>query len=281
MNSFFFSRDIKNLIMSVSELSEFIMPVPKDVTPAVSAVVPDVRPTKKRKKSSGGADPELAEMRKRAQSYCKCFEQWNSVRRYSKKRLGDWLEEKEYEVHSNMQNSVFDFVQNAYAFVLDLVTKGDGHVLDQIKNDLTLRQALEDEGRDLLKYLSNKSKVLFLSGADVYHGKQQQRLERKEKEVEVLSVPEGSEGVQEAAGAVPGNPEGEAAVYDLGGEEEFGEDVSPGQTIDGEESVAGEVRQDSHNQSNVRITEGVDTAEAGGGDGVSELQLDDHQPDND
>ena len=146
--------------------------------------------TKKKKKSRGTpydrkGDPELQDMRAQAKSLCKSFEQYRSVSRYKKERLRDWLEQKQFDSDAQLHETVFSFAHTAYAFAIDFLTKGGGHVRDRLSNDLTLRTAIEDEGRDMVKYLTNKSKIAFLTVSDTWEGKLEQRVE-KQKEPAVI-----------------------------------------------------------------------------------------------
>ena len=70
-----------------------------------------------------------------------------------------------------MRETVFSSLHKLYAFGLDLVSRGDGHVREQIENDLSLKDSLEQECSSLLKYLTNKSKIAFLTTTDVVKGK--------------------------------------------------------------------------------------------------------------
>ena len=222
-----------------ADLSEFVKSVP---TEEVKAVTPDAPPTKKKRKMTSSSDPELEEMRKRAKSYCTCFEQYNSIRRYSKKRLADWLEQKEFDIDNSLKNSVFSFVTEAYGFVLDKLLKGEGHVAKQVSSDLSLRQALEDEGRNLLMYLSNKSKILVLTGADIYHGKAEQRA--IEAEQEALLPTE----------TLSGDPEGPTSIYSGLWSEGIGKNSTDREATEGQESMEGVLRQDSDNEPDIHAT---------------------------
>jgi hypothetical protein len=257
--------------MYAADLSEFVKSVP---TEEVKTVTPDAPPTKKKRKPISSSDPELEEMRKRAKSYCTCFEQYNSIRRYSKKRLADWLEQKEFDIDNSLKNSVFSFVTEAYGFVLDKVLKADGHVAEQVKNDLSLRQALEDEGRYLLQYLSNKSKVLVLTGVDVFHGKAKQRAIEAEKEA-LLPLLEGEQDMQATAKTLPGNPEGQATVYSNLWKKGFGKNSTDREATEGQESVEGELRSDNHNEPDLHVTADMGYDQPGGGNSVPPILDDD------
>jgi hypothetical protein len=148
--------------------------------------------TKKTKKkrdtpySKKGGDTELQDMRAQAKSLCKSFEQYRSVSKYKKERLRDWLEQKQFDSDAALQETVFSFAHTAYAYAVDFLTKGGGHVKDRLSNDLTLRTAIEDEGRDMVKWLTNKSKIAFLTVSDTWEGKLEQRSVEKQKEPAVI-----------------------------------------------------------------------------------------------
>ena len=140
-----------------------------------------VTKTKRKRKTpySKDGDPEMKELRKRAKSYCKCYEQWRSIMRYKKERLKDFVEQKDFDRDSQLKDNIFNFIHKAYAKIIDILSKGNGHVLEHLENDISLRGAIEDEGRDLIKFLNNKLKIIALSSSDVYQGKAQQRREEK------------------------------------------------------------------------------------------------------
>ena len=131
-------------------------------------------------------DEELQDMRKMAKSLCNSFEQYRSVSKYKKERLRDWLEQKQFDSDAALQETVFSFAHTAYAYAVDFLTKGGGHVKDRLSNDLTLRTAIEDEGRDMVKWLTNKSKIAFLTVSDTWEGKLEQRSVEKQKEPAVI-----------------------------------------------------------------------------------------------
>jgi hypothetical protein len=256
-----------------ADLSEFVKSVP---TEEVKAVTPDAPPTKKKRKMTSSSDPELEEMRKRAKSYCTCFEQYNSIRRYSKKRLADWLEQKEFDIDNSLKNSVFSFVTEAYGFVLDKLLKGEGHVAKQVSSDLSLRQALEDEGRNLLMYVSNKSKILVLTGADIYHGKAEQRAieaERKEAEA-LLPLLEGEQEMPATTETLSGDTEGPTSIYSNLWEKGFGKNSIDSQATEGQESVEELLRRDCDNVTDIHATTDLGDDQPGGDDSVPSV-LDD------
>jgi len=150
---------------------------------------PEKKNRKKRKKPyNRNDDHDMVELRKKAKSLCSCYEQYKSISKYKKDRLKDWIEQKSFDKDAMLRNNVFDFVHRTYSAVMDIVSKGDGYVKERLENDMSLRTAIEDEGRDLVKYLSNKTKILLLTGTDVCEGKIQQSSENKEKKTHVEEI---------------------------------------------------------------------------------------------
>ena len=145
-------------------------------------VVRHGKATKTKKSRSGPynkpVDEDLAALRKKAESLCGSYEQFKIVKRYKKERLQDWVDEHEFDRDSAMRTTVFDFVHQGYTRALDFLTMGNGFVEERIKNDVALRTAIEDEGRDFVKYLSNKAKLIMLSVSDVSSAKLEQGLLR-------------------------------------------------------------------------------------------------------
>ncbi len=142
------------------------------------------RPVKKKKRSrktpySRSEDTELSGLRAEAKSLCSCYEQYRSVARYSKDRLRDWVESKKFDQDSAMRASLFDFVHKGYAFALDFVTKGGGHVRQQIESNTSLRTAIEQEGRDLVRFMNNKVKIATLTATGIVEGKMEQSTLKK------------------------------------------------------------------------------------------------------
>ena len=149
--------------------------------------------TKKKKSrgkpySKGGGDPELQDMRAQAKSLCNSYEQYRSVSKYKKERLRDWLEQKQFDSDAVLRESVFSFAHKAYSMAVDFMTKGGGHVKDRLSNDLSLRTAIEDEGRDMVKWLNNKSKIVFLTMNDTFEGKMEQKKEKQNEPIQIEEI---------------------------------------------------------------------------------------------
>jgi hypothetical protein len=144
----------------------FAVPVQEDVPPEIVV-------KKKRKRSGCGED--VGELKKKARLLTRCSQEWKSVSRYSAKRLEEYILEREYDNESNLHESIFGFVHKLMALVLDTVTRANGHVQQEIENDISLRQAIEQEGSSFAGYLTNKYKILALTGIDTFNGKKNQR----------------------------------------------------------------------------------------------------------
>ena len=123
------------------------------------------------KKRKAEKEENLDELRAIAKSFCSCPEQWKSVSRYKKERLQEFVDSKNFERDQAMRETVFSSLHKLYAFGLDFFTRGNGYVKEQVENDLSLRDALEQECGALLQYLTNKSKIVFLTSTDVLQGK--------------------------------------------------------------------------------------------------------------
>jgi hypothetical protein len=145
----------------------------------------NTKPRKKRKRAED--DTDLDELKKKAESLCGSWEQAKIVRRYKKERLKDWIQQHEFDRDAAMRATVFDFIHKGYAAALDFISKADGHVESRVLSDLTLRQSIEDEGRDFVKYLNNKAKILFLTASNVYEGKRE-CLNRKTTEPHIEEI---------------------------------------------------------------------------------------------
>jgi hypothetical protein len=230
-----------------TDMTAFLAEPPPQEPVVVTGKAPKKKKSRAKPYAKGG-DQELRDMRAKAKAMCNSYEQYRSISRYKKDRLSDWLEQKQFDSDAQLRESVFTFAHKVYSTAVDFLTKGGGHVKDRLSNDLTLRTAIEDEGRDLVKWLSNKSKIAFLTASDTYEGKMEQREKSKlEAPVtieeiitddeqpdnndaavsggktfgygetntsteQILPVPEGEQEVQETANAISSNFEGEAAL---------------------------------------------------------------------
>ena len=126
------------------------------------------------------------DLRKRAQFFCRCPEQWRSVSKYDNQRLQEFVQENEFRQQQALQLQVFDFVQRGLAFVTDRLSAGGGYVQEQIQSDQNLRTAIQAEAGNILCLLNNKVKIFSLMAADTATGKMNQKL----KEPQIIEIKE-------------------------------------------------------------------------------------------
>ena len=140
------------------------------------------KPTKKRKVEKEAVDESL---KQKARLYCKCPEQWKIVSRYNAQRLKEFVDEREFQQQSELHNTVFNFAQRVLGLTLDLCMNGKGYIQTEIENDISLRAAIEIEAANWVAYLSNRWKILALTGVDITNGKMNQR---KNEPTEVFEI---------------------------------------------------------------------------------------------
>ena len=61
------------------------------------------------------------------------------------------------------------------ALTLDKFSQGDGYVQETILADVSLRESVEQEGKDFLFFITNKWRILILCALDVVNAKATQR----------------------------------------------------------------------------------------------------------
>ena len=185
---------------------------------------------KKRRAEKPPVDDDL---RKRAQLYCTCPEQWRSVSRYSAERLAQFVSENQFREEQHLHNTIFSFVQRGLAFLADKFSAGGGYVQEQIENDESLRAAIVAEGGNFVGLLNNKVKLFSLMAVDTATGKMNQKL-REPQIVEITQeikngddasnffgqAPGQEEAPMPTGGEVPGDPVCTEAFSNVGGGEE-------------------------------------------------------------
>ena len=119
----------------------------------------------KRKRDDDQED-EKEQIRKQCKYYCGSPAEWNIVRKYKFERQKEYVEEKRFLEEKQLSETVFNATHNCLGVVLDYVTQGDGYVENEIKNDLSLRHAIEEEFQNILYLFNNKIKILFLTSID-------------------------------------------------------------------------------------------------------------------
>jgi hypothetical protein len=131
------------------------------------------QPVKKQKKRKRvqEKDEKADDLDAKARFYCKSPDQWTIVKKYSKDRMENFVQEQEYTQQKQLYDTVFGFVHKTLAISMDLCTKGRNSVYEEIMSDVTLRQSIEVEGVRFLQYLTNEYKILALTMIDSFNGK--------------------------------------------------------------------------------------------------------------
>ena len=131
----------------------------------------------KRKRDNAETNTEL---KQKARLLCQCPEQWKSVSRYSDQRLMEFVQEKQFDQQRHLYNTVFGFTHTLWALAMDIILKGNGFVKQQIENDLSLRDAIEEEGVNFVSLFNNRCKFMALTTVDCFNGKRQQLVSQPE-----------------------------------------------------------------------------------------------------
>ena len=119
-------------------------------------------------------DAEYTEMRKKAQLFCKSKDDWKLVSKFNKKRLEEYLEDQSYLDSAELVKSTSTFVLRAYAMIMDKIYKGEGHVEEELTNDLTLQSAIERELIAFAKFINNKMAIGIFTCSDIVNAKKKQ-----------------------------------------------------------------------------------------------------------
>ena len=186
--------------------------------------------TKKRKRAVGEDqnDTRLSA----ARGLCSSAAEFALVSKFTPKKLETWIQEQEFKRDQALKDSFFSGVHKMYAFLLDAVTRGEGHVRTAVENDHSLRDAIAEEGAGLLQFINNKARIGLLSGGAVISGKMVQKRENSRTGFVVVE-----EETKEHHGGMPGTTELPREVQELdlpaneggeGGGEETGEDERMG-----------------------------------------------------
>lgn len=129
-------------------------------------------PNRKRKMEESD---EVRELKQKAKYHCKDIKEWRIVSKYSQKKLEEYLQDQTFLEGAKVAQDFGSFITDIYGFVLDKITKGDGFVEAEVKNDLSLRNAIQRELIEYVKHITNRLQVVIFSGADVLQGKKKQR----------------------------------------------------------------------------------------------------------
>ena len=134
----------------------------------------------------------------------------------ARKKLESWIQEQEFKKDQALKDSFFSGVHKMYAFLLDVVTRGEGHVRTAVENDHSLRDAIAQEGAGLLAFINNKARIGLLTGGAVISGKMTQKRENSKTGFASVAVCEAEETKeQQQHGNLPGTTELPAEVHEL------------------------------------------------------------------
>ena len=167
------------------------------------------------------------ELREKAKILCRDSEEYSSVNKMSAKQLKSFVDQKEFDQCAALRGSVFDGIHKMYAYVADVLTRGEGYVQEQMLSDQSLRESIEQEALPLFKYLNNKVRIALLTGNNVVQGKMKQKAESPVIQ-EILDVEENGTSCETT------DVLGEGTVSDLGRAEDTEETGYDSGAEDGE-----------------------------------------------
>ena len=131
--------------------------------------------TNKKRKSPDENNEEFQALRDQAKSMCSCAEQWKTISKYKKSRLSEWIAEHQFIRDKQAQQSISDGVHNILALGIDFLTGGRGHVQEALCNDISWKDSVDQEVGEYTGLLSNKARLVFLTGVNTAKGKKLQR----------------------------------------------------------------------------------------------------------
>ena len=172
------------------------------------------RKTKKRKRVSVGEDQNESRL-STARGLCSSAAEFAVVQKFTPKKLESWIQEQEFKKDQALKDSFFSGVHKMYAFLLDAVTRGEGHVRTAVENDHSLRDAIAQEGAGLLEFINNKARIGLLSGGAVISGKMTQRRENSKTGFASVAIEEEETKEHQQYGSLPGTTELPAEVHEL------------------------------------------------------------------
>ena len=132
------------------------------------------QPKNKKRKRALGEDENETRL-STARGLCSSAAEFALVSKFSPKKLDTWIQEQEFKRDQALKDSFFTGVHKMYAFLLDALTRGEGHVRQAVENDHSLRDAIAEEGAGLLQFINNKARIGLLSGGAVFSGKMIQK----------------------------------------------------------------------------------------------------------
>jgi len=161
-------------------------------------------------------------------------DEWSKVRKYNISKLRDYVELRRFERDRAVGEGMIGRGVQLAAKMFDKLLKADGHVEREIVTDQALLECVQSELGDIIKFLNNKVKILFLLGNDTLSGL------AKKPRVESASIEEEREDAdtssKEAAqcGAIVDEVHPDVHPNQDGPEAE-GQDLEPGGCVEEEE----------------------------------------------
>lgn len=162
-------------------------------------------------------------------------DEWSKVRKYNISKLRDYVELRHFERDRAVGEGMIGRGVQLAAKMFDKLLKAEGYVEKEIVTDQALLECVQSELGDIIKFLNNKVRILFLLGNDTLSGlSKKPRVDsasiEEEKEDEDIS---GQETAQRGGIVVQVHPD----VYSSqdGRPEEEGQDLEPGGCVEEEE----------------------------------------------
>lgn len=128
-----------------------------------------VKVTKKRQRDDTD-DDEKRSLLHVARGVCSSAQEWQSIRKYKVKQLRDWVEMRQFERDRAVGEGMIGRGVEVLGHVIDKVTRGGGYVASEIQHDTALAECVQSELGDLIKYLNNRVKIVFLLFNDICAG---------------------------------------------------------------------------------------------------------------
>lgn len=118
------------------------------------------------------SEEELTTLNCRAYGFCTSSEQWQVVRQKTFQDLKTWVEEMVFQRDRKLYDTVFNFTHDMYAKAFDFALgKNQGCIYAELKNDLTLRSCIEEEGKTMASFLTNRMQMLAVTIIDCINGR--------------------------------------------------------------------------------------------------------------
>lgn len=139
-------------------------------------VMPEGKKKKSKRKKPDVATQKdgLKDLRERAKYHCKSVEDWRVVSKYPEERLKQFMDDLDYVASHETYEKVSEILTHVFAYFMDRVTKGEGEVEKEIKNDISLRNCVHKELVEVIKIVSNRMQIGFFTMIDILEGKKKQ-----------------------------------------------------------------------------------------------------------